>query len=93
MELDNSALAEKLTKRAQVCVKVVKIFFIAILVVAVALILFAIIITATGFIKENRTGALIGFVVFEVAIILLLAGVVASFLTAKLCLNKLKKLN
>lgn len=93
MGQDNPALAEKLTKRAQVCVRVIKILFIAIFVVAVALISFAITISATGFIKENRAGMLIGFVAFEGAIILLLAGVLAAFLTAKLSLNKLKKLN
>ena len=93
MEQDKTALAEKLTKRAQLCVKIVKILFIAILVVAAALILFAITISATGFIKDNRAGTLIGFVVFESAILLLLAGVVAAFITAKLSLNKLKKLN
>ena len=93
MEQENSALAEKLAHRAEVCVKVVKILFIAVLAVAVALILFAIIISATGFIKDNKTGTLIGFVVFEATLLLLLAGVVAAYIIAKLNLNKLKKLN
>ncbi len=93
MEEEKSVLAAKLARRAEICVKAVKILFIAILAVAAALILFAVIISATGFIKDNKVGTLVGFIVFEGAIILLLAGVIAAFVTAKLSLNKLKKLN
>ena len=93
MQEENSALAQKLAHRADTCVKVIKILFIAVLTVAAALILFAIIISATGFIKDNRTGTLIGFIVFEATLVLLLVGVVASYIVAKVSLNKLKKLN
>ena len=86
---DKAAYAEKLAKRAEAALFVVKILFIAIAVTVAGLIIFAASSAAADMSVKAR---LIGLIIFMCLAAAFFVGVLSAFLCAKINLDRLKKL-
>ena len=90
--LQPEELAKAYLKKIEICSKVIKSLFFAIMGVVLAFAVFAISAFATGMRTSNKLGMLIGCAVFLGVTVLLIATVVFVYLYAFVNLKKLKKL-
>lgn len=84
--------AEKLARRAETAVKVIKILFFCIIAVAAVIVIYTAVIAGTGFIKTDTAAALAALLSLAGVLAALSVAVAAAFITAQISLDRLKRL-
>ena len=91
--MDKEQLAEKYAKRLNKCLWAVKIFIISSAVAIAALVIFAFVAGGTGLKDSNPDGVLLGVIIPGMCAAACVIGAIAVLITAKITMNKLKKLD